>query len=134
MITTQQGTEIKAEVERWLPTNAILEAGVPGLAPTEGRTLIQGVIGRSLDATELVLTQEIGELVGWHPEALRLAVIEGREIGWQGMLGELKAGRMPWIEIGRLVRKAVGAASPGRTGLVSGADQARDSRYRVHGR
>ena len=105
LITTQQGAEIKAEVERWLPTNAILEAGVPGLAPTEGRTLIQGVIGRSLDATELVLTQEIGELVGWHPEALRLAAIEGREIGWQGMLGELQAGRMPWIEIRRLVIK-----------------------------
>ena len=103
LITTQQGAEIRAEVERWLPADAIMEVGIHGLAPTEGRELVEMVVGRPLAAAEWEFVQEIGELVGWHPEALRLAAIESREAGWQGMLEELKAGRMPWIEIQRLV-------------------------------
>lgn len=105
LITTQQGVEIRGEVERWLPADAVMELGVHGLTPAEGRALIEAVAARPLTDAEWDLVQEIGELVVWHPEALRLAAIEGREVGWQGMLGELRAGRMPWIEIRRLVMR-----------------------------
>jgi hypothetical protein len=105
LITTQQGAEIRAEVERWLPANAVMEADIHGLAPTEGRELVKAVVARPLTDAEWELVQEIGELVGWHPEALRLAAIEGREIGWQAILGELRAGRMPWDGVRRLVMR-----------------------------
>jgi hypothetical protein len=49
--------------------------------------------------------QEIGALIGWHPEALRLAAIEGREIGWEGMSGEIQAGRLPWAEVKLLMKQ-----------------------------
>ena len=103
LITTQQGAEISAEVERWLPADTVMEAGVHGLVPVEGRQLVEAVVGRPLTDVDWANGQEIGELVGWHPEALRLAAVEGREVGWQGALGELRAGRMPWSEIRRLV-------------------------------
>lgn len=105
LITTQPGTEIRAEVERWLPAEAVMEVGMHGLLPAEGRALVEAVAARSLSDVEWALVQEIGELVGWHPEALRLAAIEGREIGWAGMLDELRAGRMPWEQIKRQVNR-----------------------------
>jgi len=105
LITTQQGAEIRAEVERWLPADAVMEVGVQGLAPTEGRELVEAVVERSLNDAEWELAQEIGELIGWHPEALRLAAIEGRSVGWQGMIDELRAGRVPWVEIRRRVMR-----------------------------
>lgn len=105
LITTRQGAEIRAEVERWLPADAIMEVGVRGLAPVEGRALVEAVVGRSLADGEWEPVQEIGERVGWHPEALRLTAIEGREIGWRGMLGELRAGRMPCDGVRRVIMK-----------------------------
>lgn len=101
LITTQQGAEVRAEVERWLSADAIVEIGIRGLVPSEGRALVEAVLARQLTGLEWELSQEIGERVGWHPEALRLAAIEGREVGWQGMLGELRAGRMPWPTLRR---------------------------------
>ncbi len=101
LITTQQGAEIRAEVERWLPADALLAVGVHGLLPAEGRELIETVAGRPLVAAEWELVQAIGERVGWHAEALRLAALEGREIGWAGLLEELRAGRLPWPTLRR---------------------------------
>lgn len=103
LITTQQGAEIRAEVKRWLPADAILAVGIHGLAPAEGRALVEAVALRPLTDAEWGLAQEVGERVGWHPEALRLAASEGREIGWAGMLHELRAGRMPWDAVKRPV-------------------------------
>jgi len=105
LITTQQGAEIRGEVERWLPADAVMEVGIHGLTPAEGRALVEAVAARPLTDAEWDLVQEIGERVGWHPEALRLAAIEGREIGWQGILDELRAGRMPWNDVRRLVMR-----------------------------
>ena len=105
LITTQQGAEIRGEVERWLPAEAVMEGGVHGLTPDEGRKLVEAIVAPSPTDPEWELGQEIGELVGWHPEALRLAAIEGREIGWQGILDELRAGRMPWNDVRRLVMR-----------------------------
>lgn len=105
LITTQQGVEIRAEVERWVPADAVIELGIHGLTPVEGRELVERVVGQPLAAAEWELVREICELVGWHPEALRLAATEGREVGWAGMLGELQAGRMPWAEVNRSVMR-----------------------------
>jgi hypothetical protein len=105
LITTQQGAEIRGEVERWLPAEAVMEVGVHGLAPAEGRTLVEAVAARTATDAEWGLVQEFGELVGWQPEALRLASIEGRETGWAGTLGELQADRMPWAEVNRSVMR-----------------------------
>jgi transcriptional regulator with XRE-family HTH domain len=105
LITTQQGAETKAEVERWLPDDAVMEMAVRGLASTEGRQLVEAVVGRSLNDPEWELIQEVGERAGWHPEALRLAAIEGRDSGWQGMLDDLQANRLPWSEVSRMLMK-----------------------------
>jgi hypothetical protein len=96
LATTQQGFEVRAEIERWLPADRVLEVGMHGLTPAEGRQLVEAVIGRPLTDTEWPDVQEIGEWIGWHPEALRLAAVEGREVGWQGILDELATGRLPW--------------------------------------
>lgn len=114
LISTQQGAEIRAETERWVPANAIMEVGIHGLAPSEGRALVEAVIARPLTDADWDMVQEIGERVGWHPEALRLAAIEGREIGWPGMLDELKAGRMPWEEMRRLVNRQCARLNSGQ--------------------
>jgi hypothetical protein len=105
LATTQQGAEIRPEVERWLSAGAVMEVGVHGLALTEVRALVEAVIARPLADPDWGIVQEIGERVDWHPEALRLAAIEGRETGWQGMLGDLKAGHMQWNGVGRPVLK-----------------------------
>jgi hypothetical protein len=79
----------------------VLEVGVHGLTPAEGRQLVEAVIGRPLTEAEWADVREIGERVGWHAEALRLAGIEGREMGWQGIPGELAAGWLPWEPLRR---------------------------------
>ncbi len=101
LLTTQQGLAVRAEVERWLPAERILAQPVAGLTPAEGRALVEAVAGRPLAEPEWAEAQAVGELVGWHPEALRLAAIEGREVGWAGVLGELQAGRLPWPAVRR---------------------------------
>ncbi len=105
LITTQQGLAVRAEVERWLPADQVLELAVSGLTPAEDRQLVEAVADQPLTTADWDLVQALGELVGWHPEALRLAAIEGRAIGWPGLLGELQAGRLPWRAVQRLIRR-----------------------------
>jgi len=125
LITTQQGAEIRGEVERWLPADAVMEVGIHGLTPAEGRALVEAVAARSLTSAEWGLVQEIGERVGWHPETLRLAAIEGRANGWVGTLGELLVGRIPWAEVKRSVMRQWARLLPdprdGLAALVRGA-------------
>jgi len=105
LITTQQGAEIRAEVERWLPAGQILAQPVAGLTPAEGGELVEAVAGRPLTEREWAEAQAVGELLGWHAEALRLAAIRGREAGWAGVLGELTAGRLPWAALHAALRR-----------------------------
>jgi hypothetical protein len=44
LATTQQGFEVRAEVERWLPTDQVLALAVGGLTPEEGRQLVEAVV------------------------------------------------------------------------------------------
>ena len=124
LITTRQGVEVQAEVERWLPADRILVQPVAGLTPAEGRQWAEAVVGHALNDVEWELAQAVGERVGWHPEALRLAAFEGREAGWAGVLGELEAGRLPWSTLGeRLLGQWAGLAADRRgwlSALVAG--------------
>ena len=101
LVTTQNGVAIRAELERWLPAGTVTAVSVAGLAPAESRQLVEAIFGQRLAAEEWDVVREIGERIGWHAEALRLAASEGREIGWRGLLGELQGGRLPWAEIQR---------------------------------
>jgi len=105
LITTQQGAEIRAEVKRWLPAGQILVQPVAGLTPAEGRELVQAVAGRPLTEPEWAEAQAVGELLGWHAEALRLTAIEGREAGWAGLADELTTGRLPWAALRATLRR-----------------------------
>jgi len=78
---------------------------VADLTPAEGRELVEAVAGRPLTAPEWAEAQAVGELLGWHAEALRLAAIRGREAGWAGVLGELTAGRLPWAALHAALRR-----------------------------
>ncbi len=119
LITTQQGAEVRPEVERWLPADAILEIGIHALEPSEGHALIEAVLAHPLADPEWELVQEIGEQVGWHPEALRLAAIEGRQIGWAGMLDELKASQMPWPALRRRLLGQIAELEPEPRGWLT---------------
>jgi len=104
LITTRPGWAVRAEVERWLPADQVWAQPVGGLTPAEGRALAAAVVGRPLTDAEWALAHAVGELTGWHAEALRLAALEGREVGWAGVLGELPAGRLPWAAVHDLLR------------------------------
>lgn len=134
LITAQQGAEIKAEVERWLPAGSVTEVGIHGLRPDEGKQLVESVVERLLSDPEWELVQEISERAGWHPEALRLAAIEGREIGWAGPLDELRAGRMPWDGVRRLMMRQLARLHPDQqdwlTALIR--QETRDAEFTTH--
>ena len=89
LVTTQQGVEMRAEVGRCVSLGEIREIGVRGLEVEEGRRLVELHVGRGLEEGEWEEVQEIGELVGWHPESLRLAALEGCQRGWGATLQDL---------------------------------------------
>ena len=91
LVTTQQGAEVRAEVERWASPGEIRAIGVRGMEVEEGWRLVERNLERELEEDEWVVVQKIGELVGWHPESLRLAAVEGGERGWQVVLKDLES-------------------------------------------
>lgn len=83
LIATQQGVEVRAEVEHWVPADAVREVGIHGLTPAEGRALAEAVVGRPLADAERSLAEEIGS---------RLAGIPRRCV-WRRSKAERSAGR-----------------------------------------
>jgi len=77
------------------------------MTPEQGRQLVERYLERSLGGAEWAVVEEIGELVGWHPEALRLAVTGGDV---EGMLrrqwGRMVNRRRRWMDevLGQLRR------------------------------
>ena len=105
LVTTQQGAEIRAEVERWVSPGEIRAIGVRGMEVEEGRRLVERNLERELEVGEWEAVQEIGELVGWHPESLRLAAMEGYRRGWQATLEGLESEGMPLISVDRMLAR-----------------------------
>lgn len=90
LVTTREEFEARAEVERWVPAEAVRQVEVGGLSPEEGRQLVAAVMGRQLDAEEFEAVQLIGQRVDWHVERLRRIAIKARENGWQQAIGDLE--------------------------------------------
>jgi hypothetical protein len=95
LVTTREEFEARAEVERWVPAEAVRQVEVGGLAPEDGRQLVAAVMGRQLDAEEFEAVELIGQRVDWHVERLRRAAIKAREKGWQRAIGDLENARLP---------------------------------------
>lgn len=92
LATTREEFEARAEVERWVPAEAVRQVEVGGLAPEEATQLVAAVMGRQLDAKEFELVELIGQRLGWHVERLRGAAIKAREKGWQQAIGSVEDG------------------------------------------
>lgn len=92
LVTTREEFETRAEVERWVPAEAVRQVEIGGLAPEEGRQLVAAVRGRQLDAEEFEAVELIGQRVGWHVERLRRAAIKAREKGWQTIVSSVEDG------------------------------------------
>jgi len=105
LVTTQQGVEIRAEVGRWVSPDEIREIGVRGLEVEEGRRLVELYVGRELEVGEWEEVQKIGELVGWHPESLRLAAVEGGERGWPVVLKDLESAGVALVTVDMMLER-----------------------------
>jgi hypothetical protein len=95
VVTTREEFEVQAEIERWVPAEAVWQVEVGGLTAEEGRQLVAAVMGRHLDTEEFELVELLGQRVGWHPEQLRRAAIRVREMGWQQESGDLENASLP---------------------------------------
>lgn len=120
LVTTRWGRAVAAEAARWVGAERVRVVVVGGLAPAEGRRLLEGVVGRGLAGSEWEWAAEVGARVGWHVEALRRAALEGREIGFAGVLGELRAGRLPWAEVRGLLEGQWGELAVAERGWLAG--------------
>ena len=94
LVTTQFGTPVAEELANWLPAGAIQCLKVAGLAPAEAGQLCERILGRPLTAGELPWWAEVGELLDWHAGGLVFAAHQVQEYGWEGVLAELRAGRL----------------------------------------
>jgi hypothetical protein len=95
LVTTREGFEVRAEIERWVPMEAVRQVEVGGLSPEEGRQLVAAVMGRELRDEEFELAEQVGQRLGWHVEGLRRTSVRIRVVGWQPAISELENARLP---------------------------------------
>jgi hypothetical protein len=73
----------RALEEHWEPaSDLLLWQAVRGLAAQEGLALVTRWQPGELSAEEEQARQHVGELLGWHPLALRLCAAEARDTSW----------------------------------------------------
>ncbi len=119
LVTTQDISAARAVVQRWIAPEAMQEVHVAGLTPAEGLTLASQVLGHNLSAGEQVYVRELGTALGWHPEALWLAVIEGDETGqWEGLITEVQQGDLN-TQVQRMVERQLERLGPDRRGWLN---------------
>lgn len=95
LVTTREGFEVRAEIERWVPMESVKQVEVGGLSPEEGRQLVAAVMGRELRDEELELAEQVGQRLGWHVEGLRRTSVRIRMVGWQPVISKLENARLP---------------------------------------
>jgi DNA-binding XRE family transcriptional regulator len=85
LVTCQdRRTVARALEECWEPASElVLWQAVSGLAAEEGLALVQHWLPDDLPPDEEQARQRAGELIGWHPLALRLCAAEARDTNWQ---------------------------------------------------
>lgn len=91
LVTTQRGSDVAQEMERWCGPERFTEVEITGLSERKAREFVEKILGRGLSEAEWGVVEEIGELVGWHPEGLRLAAWKAREhhLTWRDLLLDL---------------------------------------------
>lgn len=89
LITTQDGAIAQQVRGPWTAAE-VQTVGVPPLMPEEGRALLEAALARDLTAVEWLLVEQIGTLLGWHPAALRLTLLDGQAGDWATLLTELE--------------------------------------------
>jgi hypothetical protein len=67
-----------AAIERWIPREHRAEILLRGLREEEGFSLIAQVLGAPVREPHRETVRQIGHLLGWHPEGLRIAAGYGR--------------------------------------------------------
>ncbi len=92
LVTTQRGAEVVGEMGRFFREEDIAELEITGLGEKKGHQFVKKVLGRELKETELEVVAEVGEIVGWHPEGLRLAAQMARDdlLTWRDVLSDLR--------------------------------------------
>ena len=123
LATTQDGALAQQLTGPWTATE-VTTLAMPPWTPQEGRALLEAALGRELTTEEWPVVQRIGELLGWHPAALRLTLWDGQAGAWEELLADLeRAGgghplgisawlQRQWTRLGQEVEK------PQRTELL----------------
>jgi transcriptional regulator with XRE-family HTH domain len=94
VVTTQKGPEVMAAIERWIPREHLAEILLRGLREEEGFSPIAQFLGAPVREPDRETVRQIGHLLGWHPEVLRIAAAMAGDIGEQkGRRAEEQRGR-----------------------------------------
>lgn len=96
VVTTQKGPEVMATMERWHPWERLAEIILRGMREEEGLGLIERVLGGRVQERERETVRRVGNLLGWHPEGLRLAAAMAQDTRGQRRGA---AGRGRWVEV-----------------------------------
>ena len=106
LVTTQDAEPARAELSKHIGAAHIHEMEILGLETNEAQTLVGMVIGHPLRGDEKTTIRALGQRLGWHPEALRLAANEARNSGWAGLQAELDStAGMPLRGVVQLVER-----------------------------
>lgn len=104
LITCQdRRTVARALEERWEPISEIvLWKAVSGLSESEGLALLKRWQSQDLPAEENRARRYVGELLRWHPAALRLYAGEARAANWQTVEALVLEGNLHPDDFGEL--------------------------------
>jgi transcriptional regulator with XRE-family HTH domain len=120
VVTTQKGPEVTAAIERWIPREHRAEILLRGLREEEGFSLIAQVLGAPVREPDRETVRQIGHLLGWHPEGLRIAAAMAGDIGEQkGRRAEEQRGR------GAEEQRSEGAGEPDWAGVLAFLEEER---------
>jgi len=108
IVTTQDAHRMRMGMASRMSGSKICEMGVRGMEPQEGLRLVERVIERPLHADEREMVQEIGEQVGWHPEELFSAALDGRDMGWDKVLKVAESGPLSKRRLERQLKQMEG--------------------------
>jgi len=120
VVTTQKGPEVMAAIERWIPREHLAEILLRGLREEEGFSLIAQFLGAPVREPDRETVRQIGHLLGWHPEGLRIAAAMAGDIGEQkGRRAEEQRGR------GAEEQRSEGAGEPDWAGVLAFLEEER---------
>jgi transcriptional regulator with XRE-family HTH domain len=128
VVTTQKGPEVMAAIERWIPREHRAEILLRGLREEEGFSLIAQVLGTPVREPDRETVRQIGHLLGWHPEGLRIAAAMAGDIGEQkGRRAEEQRGRGAERaeERGAEEQRSGGAEEPDWAGVLAFLEEER---------